>query len=93
MPRKAVISGRLWPTAPSVGALCVRYVAMTENNTEQTRSSQHRHTKKKAPTSSKKKLWKKILIGVLAFVAAAIIAIVAIFAYYGATAPTIQASD
>ena len=66
---------------------------MTENNTEQTRSSQHRHTKKKAPTSSKKKLWKKILIGVLAFVAAAIIAIVAIFAYYGATAPTIQASD
>ena len=34
MPRKAVISGRLWPTAPSVGALCVRYVAMTENNTE-----------------------------------------------------------
>ena len=66
---------------------------MTENNNEQTRSSQHRHTKKKAPTSSKKKLWKKILIGVLAFVAAAIIAIVAIFAYYGATAPTIQASD
>ena len=66
---------------------------MTENKTEQTRSSQHRHTKKKAPTSSKKKLWKKILIGVLAFVAAAIIAIVAIFAYYGATAPTIQASD
>ena len=66
---------------------------MTENNTEQTRSSQHRHTKKKAPTSSKKKIWKKILIGVLAFVAAAIIAIVAIFAYYGATAPTIQASD
>lgn len=66
---------------------------MTENNNEQTRSSQHRHTKKKAPTSSKKKIWKKILIGVLAFVAAAIIAIVAIFAYYGATAPTIQASD
>ena len=66
---------------------------MTENNNEQTRSSQHRHTKKKAPTSSKKKLWKKILIGVLAFVAAAIIAIVAIFAYYGAAAPTIQASD
>ena len=66
---------------------------MTENNTEQTRSSQHRHTKKKAPTSSKKKIWKKILIGVLAFVAVAIIAIVAIFAYYGATAPTIQASD
>lgn len=66
---------------------------MTENNNEQTRSSQHRHTKKKAPTSSKKKLWEKILIGVLAFVAAAIIAIVAIFAYYGATAPTIQASD
>ena len=66
---------------------------MTENNTEQTRSSQHRHTKKKAPTSSKKKIWKKILIGVLAFVAAAIIAIVAIFAYYGATAPTIKASD
>lgn len=66
---------------------------MTENNTEQSRSSQHRHTKKKAPTSSKKKIWKKILIGVLAFVAAAIIAIVAIFAYYGATAPTIQASD
>ena len=66
---------------------------MTENNNEQTRSSQHRHTKKKAPTSSKKKLWKKILIGVLAFVATVIIAIVAIFAYYGATAPTIQASD
>ena len=66
---------------------------MSENNTEQTRSSQHRHTKKKAPTSSKKKLWKKILIGIAAFVTVAIIAIVAIFAYYGATAPTIQASD
>lgn len=66
---------------------------MTENKTEQTRSSQHRHTKKKAPTSSKKKLWKKILIGIAAFVTVAIIAIVAIFAYYGATAPTIQASD
>ena len=66
---------------------------MTENNTEQTRSSLHRHTKKKAPTSSKKKLWKKILIGIAAFVTVAIIAIVAIFAYYGATAPTIQASD
>ena len=66
---------------------------MTENNTEQTRSSQHRHTKKNAPTSSKKKLWKKILIGIAAFVTVAIIAIVAIFAYYGATAPTIQASD
>ena len=66
---------------------------MTENNTEQTRSSQHRHTKKKAPTSSKKKLWKKILIGIAAFVTVAIIAVVAIFAYYGATAPTIQASD
>ena len=66
---------------------------MTENNTEQTRSSQHRHTKKKAPTSSKKKLWKKILIGIAAFVTVAIIAIVAIFAYYGATAPSIQASD
>ena len=66
---------------------------MTENNTEQTRSSQHRHTKKKAPTSSKKKLWKKILIGIAAFVTVAIIAIVAIFAYYGATAPTIQTSD
>ena len=66
---------------------------MTENNTEQTRSSQHRHTKKKAPTSSKKKLWKKILIGIAAFVTVAIIAIVAVFAYYGATAPTIQASD
>ena len=66
---------------------------MTENNNEQTRSSQHRHTKKKAPISSKKKLWKKILIGVASFVAVAIIAIVAIFAYYGATAPTIQASD
>ena len=67
--------------------------SMTENNTEQTRSSQHRHTKKKAPASSKKKLWKKILIGIAAFVTVAIIAIVAIFAYYGATAPTIQASD
>lgn len=66
---------------------------MSENNTEQTRSSQHRHTKKKAPTSSKKKLWKKILIGIAAFVTVAIIAIVAIFAYYGATAPTIQGSD
>ena len=66
---------------------------MTENNNEQTRSSQHRHTKKKAPTSSKKKLWKKIFIGIAAFVTVAIIAIVAIFAYYGATAPTIQASD
>ena len=66
---------------------------MSENNTEQTRSSQHRHTKKKAPTSSKKKLWKKILISIAAFVTVAIIAIVAIFAYYGATAPTIQASD
>lgn len=66
---------------------------MTENNTEQTRSSQHRHTKKNAPTSSKKKLWKKILIGIAAFVTVAIIAIVAIFAYYGATAPTIQTSD
>ena len=66
---------------------------MTENNTEQTRSSQHRHTKKKAPTPSKKKLWKKILIGIAAFVTVAIIAIVAIFAYYGATTPTIQASD
>ena len=67
--------------------------SMTENNTEQTRSSQHRHTKKKAPASSKKKLWKKILIGIAAFVTVAIIAFVAIFAYYGATAPTIQASD
>ena len=67
--------------------------SMTENNTEQTRSSQHRHTKKKAPTSSKKKLLKKIFIGIAAFVTVAIIAIVAIFAYYGATAPTIQASD
>lgn len=66
---------------------------MTENNTEQTRSSQHRHTKKKAPASSKKKLWKKILIGIVAFVTVAILAIVAIFAYYAATAPTIQASD
>ena len=66
---------------------------MTENNTEQTRSSQHRHTKKKVPASSKKKLWKKILIGIVAFVTVAILAIVAIFAYYGATAPTIQASD
>ena len=66
---------------------------MTENNTEQTRSSQHRHTMKKAPASSKKKLWKKILIGIVAFVTVAILAIVAIFAYYGATAPTIQASD
>ena len=66
---------------------------MTENNTEQSRSSQHRHTKKKAPASSKKKLWKKILIGIAAFVTVGIIAIVAIFAYYGATAPTIQASD
>ena len=66
---------------------------MTDNNTEQTRSSQHRHTKKKTPASSKKKLWKKILIGVVAFVTVAILAIVAIFAYYGATAPTIQASD
>ena len=66
---------------------------MTENNTEQTRSSQHRHTKKKAPAFSKKKLWKKILIGITAFVTVAIVAIVAIFAYYGATAPTIQASD
>ena len=66
---------------------------MTEKNTEQTRSSQHRHTKKKAPTSSKKKLWKKILIGIAAFVTVAIIAIVAIFAYYGATAPTIQTRD
>ena len=66
---------------------------MTENNTEQTRSSQHRHTKKKAPASSKKKLWKKILIGIAAFVTVAIVAIIAIFAYYGATAPTIQASD
>ena len=66
---------------------------MTENNTEQTRSSQHRHTKKKAPASSKKKLWKKVLIGIAAFVTVAIIAIIAIFAYYGATAPTIQASD
>ena len=67
--------------------------SMSENNTEQSRSSQHRHTKKKAPTSSKKKLWKKILIGIAAFVTVAIIAIVAIFAYYGATAPTIQTSD
>ena len=66
---------------------------MTENNTEQTRSSQHRHTKKKAPASTKKKLWKKVLIGIAAFVTVAIIAIIAIFAYYGATAPTIQASD
>lgn len=66
---------------------------MTENNTEQIRSSQHRHTKKKAPASSKKKLWKKILIGIAAFVTVAIVAIIAIFAYYGATAPTIQASD
>ena len=38
-------------------------------------------------------MWKKILIGLAAFVTVAIIAIVAIFAYYGATAPTIQASD
>ena len=66
---------------------------MTENNTEQTRSSQHRHTKKKAPASSMRKLWKKILIGIAAFVTVAMVAIIAIFAYYGATAPTIQASD
>ena len=68
--------------------------SMTENNTEQSRSSQHRNSRKKHPSSTnKKKLWKKILIGIAAFVTVAIIAIVAIFAYYGATAPTIQASD
>ena len=67
---------------------------MTENNTEQSRSSLHRNSRKKHPSSTnKKKLWKKILIGIAAFVTVAIIAIVAIFAYYGATAPTIQASD
>ena len=67
---------------------------MTENNTERSRSSQHRNSRKKHPSSTnKKKLWKKILIGIAAFVTVAIIAIVAIFAYYGATAPTIQASD
>ena len=67
---------------------------MTENKTEQSRSSQHRNSRKKHPSSTnKKKLWKKILIGIAAFVTVAIIAIVAIFAYYGATAPTIQASD
>lgn len=67
---------------------------MTENNTEQSRSSHHRNSRKKHPSSTnKKKLWKKILIGIAAFVTVAIIAIVAIFAYYGATAPTIQASD
>ena len=67
---------------------------MTENNTEQSRSSQHQNSRKKHPSSTnKKKLWKKILIGLAAFVTVAIIAIVAIFAYYGATAPTIQASD
>ena len=68
--------------------------SMTENNTERSRSSQHRNSRKKHPSSTnKKKLWKKILIGIAAFVTVAIIAIVAIFAYYGATAPTIQASD
>ena len=68
--------------------------SMTENNTEQSRSSLHRNSRKKHPSSTnKKKLWKKILIGIAAFVTVAIIAIVAIFAYYGATAPTIQASD
>ena len=67
---------------------------MTENNTEQSRLSQHRNSRKKHPSSTnKKKLWKKILIGIAAFVTVAIIAIVAIFAYYGATGPTIQASD
>lgn len=68
--------------------------SMTENNTEQSRLSQHRNSRKKHPSSTnKKKLWKKILIGIAAFVTVAIIAIVAIFAYYGATGPTIQASD
>ena len=65
---------------------------MTENNTGQSRSSQHRNSKKKSP-SSKKKIWKKILIGLVAFFVVAIISVIAIFAYYGSTAPDIKASD
>ena len=39
---------------------------MTENNTEQSRSSQHRNSRKKHPSSTnKKKLWKKILIAAI----------------------------
>ena len=41
---------------------------MTENNTGQSRSSQHRHTKKKSSSpSNKKKILKKVLIGLGAF--------------------------
>ena len=65
---------------------------MTENNTGQSRSSQHRNSKKKSP-SSNKKIWKKILIGLVAFFVVAIISVIAIFAYYGSTAPDIKASD
>ena len=67
---------------------------MTENNTGQSRSSKHRHTKKKASSpSNKKKILKKVLIGLGAFIGVALIAIIAIFAYYGSTAPEIKASD
>ena len=67
---------------------------MTENNTGQSRSSQHRQPKKKASSpSNKKKILKKVLIGLGAFIGVALIAIIAIFAYYGSTAPEIKASD
>ena len=56
---------------------------MTENNTGQSRSSQHRQPKKKASSpSNKKKILKKVLIGLGAFIGVALIAIIAIFAYY-----------
>ena len=55
---------------------------MTENNTGQSRSSQHRQPKKKASSpSNKKKKLKKVLIGLGAFIGVALIAIIAIFAY------------
>ena len=52
---------------------------MTENNTGQSRSSQHRQPKKKASSpSNKKKILKKVLIGLGAFIGVALIAIIAI---------------
>lgn len=67
---------------------------MTETNNELSRSSQHRHTpKKKKPSVGKKKIWKRILIGLATFFLIAVLAIVGTFMYFGASAPHIQESD